>query len=42
MTVGFLIVYGLWLAGVTPSMALWFLVGFAISLSISLFVTHGL
>jgi hypothetical protein len=42
MTVGFLIVYALWLAGVTP-MGVWvFLAGFATTLSIGLFVTHGL
>jgi hypothetical protein len=42
MTVGFLIVYALWLAGVTPLGVVWFLAGFAITLPIALFVTHGL
>jgi hypothetical protein len=42
MTVGFLIVYALWLAGITPTVAMWFLAGLAITLPIALFVTHGL
>jgi hypothetical protein len=42
MTVGFLIVYALWLSGITPAGVWIFLAGFAITLPIALFVTHGL
>jgi hypothetical protein len=42
MTVGFLIVYALWLLDITPLVVLLVFVTFLTLLPILLFVTHGL